>query len=503
MEDANWDLKAHSEGPLQETNQSSGADEDIQPIKTVKDFVREFSVESIKLWYLAGPAVFTSIFQYSIGFITQTLAGHVGTIQLAAISIEINVFAGIAFGVMLGMGSALETLCGQAYGAGKLDMLGVYMQRSWLILNISAIPVLFLYIFADPIMNLIGQTPEISKWVGIFSLLMIPELFAYALNFPIQKFLQSQSKILAMAAISAAAVILHTIFSWLLMLKLKWGLGGAALMLNFSWWFMVVAQLLYIFSGTCGEAWSGFSWKAFQHLWGFVKLSLASAVMICLEVWYFVVLILFAGYLKNAKVAVDALSICINLVGWAVMLAIGFNAAISVRVSNELGAGRPRTAKFSVVVVSIFALLFGIFLALILMAARSQYPALFSNNKEVQKVVYDLTPLVAFSIIVNTVQPTFSGVAIGAGWQTCVAYVNVACYYLFGIPLGIILGYVLHMGVKGIWYGMLSGTALQTCVLFWIIYRTDWNKEASFVRDRIKQWGGEYVPQETQIERSA
>ncbi len=42
----------------------------------------------------------------------------------------------------------------------------------------------------------------------------------------------------------------------------------------------------------------------------------------------------------------------------------------------------------------------------------------------------------------------FAGVAIGAGWQAVVAYVNIACYYLFGVPLGLILGYKLDMGVK-------------------------------------------------------
>ena len=38
--------------------------------------------------------------------------------------------------------------------------------------------------------------------------------------------------------------------------------------------------------------------------------------------------------------------------------------------------------------------------------------------------------------------------AIGAGWQAIVAYVNIACYYLFGVPLGLIMGYKLDMGVK-------------------------------------------------------
>lgn len=178
------------------------------------------------------------------------------------------------------MGSALETLCGQAFGAGQLNMLGVYIQRSWIILNATALVLMFVHIFAAQILRLIGQTPNISKWAGTFAVWMIPQIFAYAFNFPIQKFLQAQSKITVMAIISAVAIVVHALFSWLFMLEFGWGLVGAAVVLNASWWLMVVAQLLYIFSGTCGEAWSGFSWKAFENLWGFVKLSLASAIMI-------------------------------------------------------------------------------------------------------------------------------------------------------------------------------------------------------------------------------
>lgn len=55
--------------------------------------------------------------------------------------------------------------------------------------------------------------------------------------------------------------------------------------------------------------------------------------------------------------------------------------------------------------------------------------------------------MLAFCIVINNVQPVLSGVAIGAGWQTAVAYVNVACYYIFGVPLGLILGYKLDFGV--------------------------------------------------------
>ncbi|KAG5240785.1 protein TRANSPARENT TESTA [Salix suchowensis] len=464
---------------------------DIPLINSVRDFSREFCVESKKLWYLAAPAIFTTLCQYSLGGITQLLAGHVGTLDLAAVSVENSVIAGFSFGIMLGMGSALETLCGQAYGAGQLDMLGIYMQRSWVILNATAVILTLLYIFAGSLLKLIGQTAEISQAAGVFSVWMIPQLFAYAINFPIAKFLQAQSKMMVMAVIAAVALVFHAALSWLLMLKLGWGLVGAAVVLNASWWFIVIAQLLYIFSGTCGEAWTGFSWKAFQNLWGFVKLSLASAVMLCLEVWYFMALILFAGYLKNAELAVDALSISTNIVFWTVMIAIGINAAISVRVSNELGAAHPRTARFSLVVATLASLLIGLVIALALVLARNHYPDLFTNDARVKELVKELTPLLAACVIINNVQPALSGVAIGAGWQAAVAYVNIGCYYIFGIPLGLILGYKLQMGVQGIWIGMLTGTVVQTGALFWMIGKTNWSKEASAADERIRKWGGD------------
>ncbi|KAK3223427.1 hypothetical protein Dsin_010452 [Dipteronia sinensis] len=464
--------------------------DDIPPITSLRVFAREFYKELKKLWFLAGPAIFTSVAQYSLGAVTQVFSGHVSTIALAAVSVENSVIAGFSFGAMLGMGSALETLCGQAYGAGQIDMLGIYMQRSWVILNASSLILMFFYIFAYQILSLIGQTPEISKAAGTFAIWMIPQLFAYAMNFPMQKFLQSQSKIMVMAVIAAVALVLHTFFSWLLMLKLGWGLTGAAVVLNVSWWIIDISQFLYIVSGSCGRAWSGFSMKAFENLWGFVRLSLASAVMLCLEVWYFMALVLFAGYLKNAEISVDALSICMNILGWTVMIAIGMNAAISVRVSNELGAGHPRTAKFSLMVAVLSSFILGVVLSLVLIISRDHYPDLFSSDSEVKALVKELTPLLAICITINNIQPVLSGVAVGAGWQGVVAYVNIACYYVFGIPLGLILGYKVDWGVKGIWSGMLTGTVLQTLILFGMIYKTNWNQEASIAEDRIRKWGG-------------
>lgn len=51
-----------------------------------------------------------------------------------------------------------------------------------------------------------------------------------------------------------------------------------------------------------------------------------------------------------------------------------------------------------------------------------------------------------------------AGVAVGGGWQALVAYINVGCYYIFGLPLGFILGYEAKLGVKVIFYFYLPST---------------------------------------------
>lgn len=39
------------------------------------------------------------------------------------------------------------------------------------------------------------------------------------------------------------------------------------------------------------------------------------------------------------------------------------------------------------------------------------------------------------------------GVAVGAGWQWIVAYINIGCYYIVGLPAGILLGFTFGFGV--------------------------------------------------------
>nr|POF25951.1 protein detoxification 39 [Quercus suber] len=88
----------------------------------------------------------------------------------------------------------------------------------------------------------------------------------------------------------------------------------------------------------------------------------------------------------------------------------------------------------------------------------------------------------------------FTGVAVGCGWQAFVAYVNVGCYYIIGIPLGAVLGFKFDLGAKGIWSGMIGGTFIQTLILIWFTSRTDWTKEVEKAKKRLDKWEDKKEP---------
>ncbi|EPS64505.1 hypothetical protein M569_10277, partial [Genlisea aurea] len=417
-------------------------------------------VESKKLWRIVGPAIFSRIASYSMFSITQAFSGHLGDLELAAMSIGSNVILGFDFGLMLGMASALETLCGQAYGAKRYYMLGVYLQRSWIILSLCCLAMLPLFVFATPILKLLGQPDDVSELAGVVASCFVPLHFSLGLQFPLLRFLQSQVKNLAIAWITLAAFALHVFLTWLVVARLGGGLVGAALTLSFSWWMLVLGLFVYVvWGGACRLTWTGFSGEAFLGLWEFFKLSISSGIMLCLENWYYRVLIIMTGNMENAEIALDALSVCMNINGWQMMIPFAFFAGVGVRVANELGAGNGRAAKFATIVSVAESFLIGLVFWVAVVFFHGELGQLFTTSPPVLAAIKQLSVLLAFTVLLNSIQPVLSGVAVGSGWQAYVAYINLGSYYLVGVPVGCVLGWVFNLGVMGIWAGMIGGTA--------------------------------------------
>ncbi|XP_052206439.1 protein DETOXIFICATION 41-like [Diospyros lotus] len=455
---------------------------------SLNSYLRLAGWESRLLWQLSGASIAVSIFNYMLSFVTLTFTGHLGALELAGASIASVGIQGLAYGIMLGMASAVQTVCGQAYGAKRYGALGVICQRAVVLHVGAAVLLTFLYWFAGPILKAIGQSDSIADEGQVFARGLIPQLYAFAISCPLQRFLQAQNIVNPLAYMSVGVFLLHILITWLAVYVLNYGLIGAALTLSLSWWLLVILQSLYILlSPSCAQTWTGFSRKAFTGIWPYFKLTVASAIMLCLEIWYFQGLVLISGLLPNPTISLDSISVCMNYLNWDMQFMLGLAAAASVRVSNELGAGHPMVAKFSVVIVSGTSIAISIVFSAIVLIFKVGLSKLFTSDSEVIEAVSSLTPLLAISVFLNGIQPILSGVAIGSGWQAVVAYVNLGAYYIIGLPIGCVLGFKTSLAAAGIWWGMILGVMLQTISLVILTARTNWNAEVAKAADRLHQ----------------
>ncbi|KAM2112022.1 hypothetical protein COP2_013578 [Malus domestica] len=107
---------------------------------------------------LAGPLVSSNFLLFGMQVISVMYVGHLG---------EATSFASVTgLSLIIGMGSTLDTFCGQSYGAKQYHMLGIHLQRAMLVLGLVCIPLATVWFNAGHILKFLGQDPEIAAAAG-------------------------------------------------------------------------------------------------------------------------------------------------------------------------------------------------------------------------------------------------------------------------------------------------------------------------------------------------
>ncbi|KAL0000106.1 hypothetical protein SO802_019708 [Lithocarpus litseifolius] len=454
--------------------------------------------EAKKQLRLGGPLIAVSLLQYSLQIVSVMFTGHLGELPLSGASLGSSFASVTGLYVLLGMGSALETLCGQAYGAKQYHMLGVHTQRAILTLLALSIPLAIIWYNTSTILILLHQNHEIATEAGVFNRWMIPSLFAFGILQCLNRFLQTQNNIIPMLIGSGFTALLHVLVCWVLVFKIKLGIKGAALAINISNWIYVLLFAIYVrFSPACKKTWTGFSKEALHDIPSFLKLAVPSAIMICLEYWSFEMVVLLAGLLPNPTLETSVLSISLNTCYLVYMVSVGLGGTISTRVSNELGAGSPYGARLALRVMIIVALSEGTIIAITTILVRNVWGKLYSKEEEVIRYVAKMMLLLALSDFLDGFQCVLSGAARGCGWQNLCSFINLGAYYLVGIPSAVLFAFVFHFRGKGLWMGIICGLSVQVVALVIVNLRADWKKEANKAV-RGAQRGGSVIVEEVE-----
>lgn len=244
--------------------------------------------------------------------------------------------------------------------------------------------------------------------------------------------------------------------------------------------------LLYIrlFAPIALECWPGLHLrKCFQNWGPMVKLSVPGVFVVLSEWLAFDVLTFSSSYLSTRHLAAQSVLMTVAVMIYHIPFPTG--VAASTRFGNLIGYGDVAAAR--VAFNTHYLVFFGIgaFDMILLTSMRRVVAQAFTADPIVRALIVAVLPIVAAAQTFDAMSALSNGLMRGLGKQHVAGWVNMCVYYLFAVPLSLVLTFgPPHMALLGLWTGPLIGLGVCAFSLYVYMRLYDWKRAVQEARDR-------------------
>lgn len=427
---------------------------------------------------LALPATLTYLFGRSLVSIALVFIGRMGDLELGAAALANTTSNVSGLSIIVGMGTAVSTICGQAFGAGNYRKVGETLQLAVLVNWLVCIPISILWWNAEAVLRLCGQDHAVAAAAGDYMRWLIPFIWCFAAQGALNAYLNAQRMMKpgAFSSICIAPIHLAVCFLMFEVLGSDY-LGGAKAMAVSG----VIQTVLIIAIVQCRglhkKTWFGLSADCFADLRRFCALALAGVISLS-EWWASEICILLAGLLPRPEYTVASMSIFQITIGQCFYFSLGIGIACTTRVANLLGAGSPESARLSAraAVIAGTCVLAVLFVFMQLM--RHQLPLVYTDDPVLQDLMAENFFVASFYIVGDGLCVINGSVLRGCGLQVMAAKVVLFSYYVVAIPVAYYAAFYAGMGVPGLAWGITLGTFVHSGIYAVLVSRIDWEKQS-------------------------
>ncbi|GKV04346.1 hypothetical protein SLEP1_g16508 [Rubroshorea leprosula] len=449
--------------------------------------------EALSLGKVAGPLIMMNLLMYSRTIISMLFMGHLGKSELAGGSLAIGFGNITGISIIKGLSMGMDPICGQAFGAKRWSVLCQTYHKALCLLLLVCIPITILWLNVEPVFRVFGQDHETTEAAKIFLAAFVPELIGQAILNPLRTFLRTQGLTTPLTMSAVCAVLLHPLFNYLFTIYFQLGLKGIAYALACNTLNLNLGLTIYVLmSKSAVKPWQGASFfSMFQGWRPLLALSLPSVVSVCLEWWYYELLLLLCSYVSNPEDSIAAMGILIQTTSLLYNFPFALMSGVSARVGQALGAGEPSNAQLTAIIGLAMAVAFGLSASVFMTLIRSEWGKLFTDEPQILDLISTVLPILGLCELGNSPQTTACGVLTGTARPKDGLRINLCSFYLVGLPVAVLVTFTFKVGFPGLWFGLLAAQFSCVLMMVYTVSRIDWNYQAKKADELTLAAGGQ------------
>lgn len=420
---------------------------------------------------MAAPLVLAQVAQNGMSFIDTVMVGRLGAGPLAGLALSATAF-NFVYLLTMALVMAVSPVVAQAVGAGRhADATNALRHGIVLALALS-VPVGVLVLNLPSILLLVGQDPAVvagsREYLPLLTL-GLPGALAFV---ALRGYLEGHGQTRPIMFIAGVGVFVNAglnevlIFGRLGMPAL--GLKGAAIATSITYTLMGVAAAIIVSRGfSHRRVFRGWrlEWRVMREL---LSLGWPISLTLGFEAGLFSAAALIVGYFGAGPLAGH--QIAIQTASLLYMVPLGVSIATSVRVGQEVGAGdldgARRAGWTGIGLAGSFMVLTA---ALYLLAPRlvtSVYLDLRDPaNAEVVGWAVTFLGLAGAFQVFDGLQAAAVGALRGLKDTRVPMLLTLVSYWVVGFPLGLLCAFVLDLGPRGMWFGLIVSLVVAAALL--------------------------------------
>jgi MATE family multidrug resistance protein len=418
---------------------------------------------------LALPLMIGQLSQMLLGVVDTLMVGHLGVTELAALTFVNSLFH-VPFVFGIGLLTGISVMTSNSRGADDPAGARGSCRHGLYLATALGLGLFGISWWVSLRLDSFGQPPAVAERATLFFRILMASMIPALASIALKNHADALNRPWPPFWIFLGGVGLNVVLNWV-MIHGKFGcpaLGfeGAAWATLISRVAILVAMMVWLLRAKGLREWVPYRWfrrPDFADLRRLLAVGFPASLQMGCEVAAFSLAGLIMG--RFGSEAMAAHQIAITLAATAFMIPLGLSMALTVRIGEAHGAGEPGrlrpivisgwllAAGYSLLAAGIF-LVFGKFLA-----------SLFISAPGVISLAASLLVIVGVFQLFDSLQVVSSAMLRGLRDARVPALMGFAAYWLVGLPVGAGLGFGLHLGAIGVWWGLAAGLGVASITL--------------------------------------